>query len=183
MWAWALDANMCEANDVCATMELPIGTHTVQLIVNDGRMDSQPDEVNITVVAPIEGKATIMPSTINRKSNQPHVLVHLRLPEQIGPNEIDCNEPFMLYPNGIKAMKLWIVPSNDHGQQPVSIFAFFDKEDLMAAVPEESAEFKVQNAKSHNSPEMYDLWVVGRLKSGQYFYGCDTVRIIDPKRQ
>jgi len=42
------------------------------------------------------------------------------------------------------------------------ISAFFDKAVLMAAVPDGNIELKV----------------AGKLKSGQYFYGCDTVKVI-----
>lgn len=51
-WAWAIGATPYLTNGVSQTIELPIGTHTIQLMVNDGHTNSQPDEVNITVVAP-----------------------------------------------------------------------------------------------------------------------------------
>jgi len=44
------------------------------------------------------------------------------------------------------------------------VFAFFDKAKFLAAVPENG---KVQ------------LHVVGRLKTGQYFYGTCWVNIVD----
>jgi hypothetical protein len=56
-----------------------------------------------------------------------------------------------------------------HGRAShLSIFAFFDKDALMAAVPENGDK---------------ELKVAGKLKSGRYFYGCDTVKIISPKWQ
>ena len=51
-WAWAIGANTHLSNGVSQTIELPIGAHTIQLMVNDGHANSQPDEVNIIVVAP-----------------------------------------------------------------------------------------------------------------------------------
>lgn len=51
-WAWAIGANLYQSNGVSLTIELPIGVHTVQLMVNDGHVNSQPDEVNITVLPP-----------------------------------------------------------------------------------------------------------------------------------
>jgi len=51
-WAWAIGTNAYWSNGVSLTIELPLGVHTIQLMVNDGHVTSQPDEVKITVVAP-----------------------------------------------------------------------------------------------------------------------------------
>jgi hypothetical protein len=49
-WSWIIDGNDYEAIDVKPTIELPVGQHTIQLIVNDGIVDSEPDYVVITVI-------------------------------------------------------------------------------------------------------------------------------------
>jgi hypothetical protein len=165
-WTWMVGADTYEANGVSPVIELPVGVHTVQLIVNDGTVDSAADDVNVTVIGPVKGNLCVMPSTINRRSNEPWVLATIRLPEGIGQKDIDVREPLTLYPGGIKAKGRWILPCNERGHRFVSIFASFDKDDLMAAVP--------QNG-------ITPLRVAGKLTSGQYFYGCDTVRIIDLK--
>jgi len=165
-WTWTIDANTYEANSVSPTIELPVGVHTIQLVVNDGYADSAPDDVNVTVVAPLTGKLSIEPCVINRRSNQPHILAFIRLPAGIKRSDIDCNEPITLYPGGIEASRRWVIPCNDGGRPSTGIFAFFDKDTLMAAVP--------QNGNK-------ELKVAGKLKSGQYFYGCDTVKIISLK--
>jgi len=167
-WTWAIDANVYEANGLSPTIELPVGTHTIQLVVNDGIVNSAPDDVNVVVVAPVKGNLCVMPVTINRRSNQPNILTNIRLSPGIKKTDIDPNQPLMLYPGGIKANWRGIVPCNERGRQIVSIFAFFDKDDLMNAIPTNG--FK-------------QVQVVGKLKSGQVFYGCDTVRIIDLKWQ
>jgi hypothetical protein len=177
-WTWTIDANTYEANSVSPTIELPIGVHTIQLVVNDGYADSAPDDVNVTVVAPLAGKLQVMPCVINRRSNQPHILAVIEL-DNIVKSGINADELLTLYPGGIKAMKQWLFTSKDrHGKPQTTIFAFFDKDALMAAVPEESVKLKVQSAKLRNPPEAVDFRVVGKLKSGQYFYGCDTVKVI-----
>jgi hypothetical protein len=51
-WAWAIGANNYLTNGVTQTIELPLGTHTIQLMVSDGHANAQLDEVNITVVVP-----------------------------------------------------------------------------------------------------------------------------------
>ena len=49
-WTWAVDSEAREATGVSTTIELPIGQHTIELIVNDGRQDSEPDQVFMTVI-------------------------------------------------------------------------------------------------------------------------------------
>ena len=166
LWTWTIDGNDYEADGVNPTIELPVGQHVISLIVNDGMVDSAADDVNVTVIAPVKGNLCVMPSTINRRSNEPWVLATIRLPDGIGQKDIDMREPLTLYPGGIKAKGRWILPCNERGHRFVNVFAFFDKDDLMAAVP--------QNG-------ITSLKVSGKLKSGQYFYGCDTVKIIDLK--
>jgi hypothetical protein len=165
-WSWTIDTIVFDANGISPTIELPIGTHTIQLVVNDGLVDSEPDDVNITVIAPIVGKLSIIPITINRRSNQQHIIAMMDLPESVAKNDIDFNESLSLYPGDITASKKWVLPYSYKGRKYVKILAFFDKNTLMDAVP--------QNGQT-------ELDVVGKLKSGQYFYGSDTVRIISLK--
>jgi len=40
-WTWIVDSNTYEANSVNPAIKLPIGVHTIQLVVNDGFMDSR----------------------------------------------------------------------------------------------------------------------------------------------
>ena len=164
-YMWVLDETVI-ANGETPTVSLPVGVHKIQLTVRDLYADSAPDDVNVTVVAPITGKLSIMPVTINRRSNQPHIIAMLDLSESVAKNDIDCNEPLSLYPGDIAASKKWVLPYSYKGRKYVKILAFFDKNALMDAVP--------QNGQT-------ELDVVGKLKSGQYFYGSDTVRIINIK--
>jgi hypothetical protein len=50
LWTWKIDDQTYEANGVSPTIELPLGQHTIQLIVSDEIDESQPDEVVITVL-------------------------------------------------------------------------------------------------------------------------------------
>lgn len=52
-WAWAIGGNTHVTSGVGPTIGLPPGTHIIQLMVNDGHADSQPDQVQITVIAPL----------------------------------------------------------------------------------------------------------------------------------
>ena len=173
-WSWVIDGNTYEAEGASPTIELPVGVHTIQLVVNDGLADSVPDDVNITVVAPLKGKLEIMPRIINRFSRSHHkpekILAFVRLPEGIAKKDVS-NEPLTLYPGEIEASRQWIIPIpygyGRHKKWLVGILAFFDKDDVLDAIPENGR---------------VELKVAGELVSGRYFYGSDTVIIIGPKR-
>ena len=55
LWVWTIDNNSYDANGVNPIIKLPAGQHTITLVVNDGMEDSEPNEVIITVVPPLEG--------------------------------------------------------------------------------------------------------------------------------
>ncbi len=87
----------------------------------------------------------------------------VRLPQGITKDQIDSDTPLILYPVGIEAMRQFVLQNRRRGSQRVSIFAFFDKAELMDAIP---ANGRVE------------LQVLGHLRQpGQYFYGSDTIRI------
>lgn len=159
-WAWAIGANTYLSNGVSLTVELPIGVHTVQLMVSDGHVNSQPDEANVTVVAPLECKMKIAPSTINLGSNRHRVLACIRLPGGFTTADVDGDAPLLIYPGGIQTVRRW---SADGDADQVSIFAFFDR-DVLAG--------ELQSGPS-------ELTVVGTLRSGQLFYGRATVQVME----
>jgi hypothetical protein len=169
-WNWVIDGNTYEANGVNPTIELPVGVHTIQLIVNDGLADSAVDDVNITVISPLKSALGITPRIINRNSRQSYIFALVRMPNGIMKKDIS-NEPLTLYPGEIEASRQWIV-SIPYGfgrnkKWLTEIFAFFDKDAVVDAIP--------TNGK-------VKLKVAGELTSGRYFYGSDTVIIIGPRR-
>jgi hypothetical protein len=52
-WAWTVTTNLYLTNGVSPALELPVGTHTIQLMVNDGHTNSSVDQLNITVLPPL----------------------------------------------------------------------------------------------------------------------------------
>jgi hypothetical protein len=54
LWTWSVDGNDYDVNGPKPTIELPVGEHTIELIVNDGIEDSEPDEVTIIVIDPLK---------------------------------------------------------------------------------------------------------------------------------
>jgi hypothetical protein len=69
-WTWTINAETYKAYGANPTIMLPVGEHFIELIVNDGQIDSQPDYVVIEVLTLIQ--------QIDRVKNE-----KLRLLEQI----------------------------------------------------------------------------------------------------
>ncbi|HIJ51934.1 MAG TPA: S8 family serine peptidase [Planctomycetes bacterium] len=137
------------------------GEYVITLVVNDGIDDSEPDTVVITIVEPVESQLWVFPRVINRHSRQPTILAMLRLPEGVTSNQVDSEQPLLLYPGGVEAIYQYVIQSRRRGAQRTSILAFFDKAKLMEAVPDNG---------------IVELQVVGQLTTGRCFYGTDTIR-------
>ena len=161
-----VDGNTYEANSVSPAIELPIGEHTIQLIVNDGIDDSEADEAVITVIGPVESRLRIFPRAINRHSRMKRIMAWVQLPEGVTKDQVDSSEPLILYPQGkpegIESTGQYVFQRGRRGGRRTSIIAFFDKLELTEAVPD--------NGK-------VELEALGCLNTGQYFYGSDTVWI------
>jgi hypothetical protein len=144
------------------TIELPVGEHTIELVVNDGIEDSDPDEVVITVIEPMSAQLCILPATIYRNIGFQEIAAVVRLPEGITKDQVAINQPLVLYPGGIEATCQTAIQWYRQEIVHTSIIAFFNKSELMAAVPDDG---------------FVELFVVGQLNNGRYFYGIDTVKI------
>ena len=86
----------------------------------------------------------------------------LLLPPSVGPEEVDSDQALVLYPGGIESQRQYVYRHRRRRQCATSIFAIFDKAEFLKAVGD---KWKVESQ------------VVGQLKTGQYFYGGDTVWI------
>jgi hypothetical protein len=168
LWRWTIDGNTYEANGVSPTIELPVGEHKIELVVNDGRENSEPNQVVITVVEPIEGTLWVTPWIINGQCEQPRIITMLKLPAGISRRQVNERQKLLLYPGEIKANYQLILPCYERGVERAVIFAFFDKQSLMDAVGRNGLVW---------------LDVVGQLKTGQYFYGRDKVFVINPPKR
>jgi hypothetical protein len=167
LWTWAIDSNEITATGVDPNIQLPIGEHTIELIVDVGTESSEPNDVIITVVGPIEADVHIVPRVINRRNNLKRVITIMRLPEGISKGDL-ADEPFVLcvddLNDGIEAVWQRVIG----WRRRARVFALFDKAELMGIV-------------GCNGP--CELTVIGKLKSGQCIYGTDTVRIVQPRRR
>jgi hypothetical protein len=164
-WTWIVDSNEMTATGVDPNILLSVGEHSIELIVNDGTESSEPNDVIITVIGPVEADVHIVPRVINRTSRMKRVFAIVRLGEGINKADVS-DESFVLYAGdldsgGIEASWQRVI---GRGNQ-ATVFALFDNDELMAAVP--------TNGR-------VELTLTGKLTSGQCIYGSDTVRIIKP---
>jgi hypothetical protein len=165
LWKWSIDGNTYESYDINLILDLSPGQYTFELVVNDGIADSEPNHVDITVVEPIKSTLCIVPKIINGRSHEQKILAMLRLPAGITRKQIDHRQKLLLYPGEIESSFQLVLPCGQRGVEQYSILAFFDKPDLLDAIG------KAGKAQ---------IDIVGNLKTGQYFYGSDTVWIINP---
>ena len=166
LWSWTIDGEEYDANSVSPTIELPAGEHIIELTVNDGIENSEPKQVVITVIEQVESQLWVFPRVINRRSKQPKILALVRFAEGVTRDQIDSDQVLMLYPGPIEAIRQHITQYGGSGAEQTRIFAFFDKTELMDAVGNNGS---------------VELQLAGQFKTGQYFYGTDTVRIINPR--
>jgi CD109 antigen len=162
-WSCIIDGNTITAVGPIATIQLPPGRHIIALIVNDGSRDSAPDHVVITVIESLEWSLRISPKAINPNSRLQNIFTLLHLPDGITQDQVDPNQTLLIHPGDIEAIHQRINQSGSGSSQRTSIVALFNKDELIDTL---------------DSYGRVELKVVGRLKTGQYFYGTDTVRII-----
>ena len=163
------------ATGVDPNVQLSVGEHIIELIVNDGSEDSEPNAVVITVIEPVEAGVHIVPRAINRNNRLKRVMAIIRLPEGIGKGDV-VRESFELYAGGLDGEPVGAILERVVGRGDMTrVVALFDKGEVMNAVDAVEGVDRVDLT--------VELTVVGRLESGQYIYGSDTVRIARPRRQ
>jgi hypothetical protein len=162
LWRWTIEGDDFTARGVMPTIELPVGEHVIELTVNDGIDDSEPDQVVITVIESIESQLWVVPKVVNRSSRRTRILALVYLASGVTQDPIDSEKPLLLYPGGIEATNIRVVGKSDS----VKIIAHFNITELMEAAP--------GNGR-------VELHVVGQLESGRYFHGTDTIRIMNSR--
>jgi len=159
-WSWTIDGNIYDANSVNPTIELPVGQHIISLIVNDGTVDSEADEVVITVVPAAAAKMKFTPQAVNCKSNGNEVKAHFVLPKGISAGDVDTDKGATIEPMGVKSKGMSVLGSE---RSLVEVMVDFGRSAFCGSA--------VNNGQ-------IEVTVVGSLKSGQYFYGSDKVKVI-----
>jgi len=162
-WSWTIDANLYEANGVSPTIQLPVGEHQIELIVDDGRVLSEPNFCTIEVVEPLRTKLWLWPAAFNCNARPNRLTTMMYLPKDIGLEDIN-NQPLTMYPCDIQSKYRHVFRMN-YGRCPRTVvMAVFDKDEICEAL--DTGWHKVE--------------VAGRLHSGRYFYGSNIIRIYRP---
>jgi hypothetical protein len=162
-WSWTIDGNTYEANDITPTIKLPVGKHTIELVVDDGIDLSEPNYCTITVIKAVRGKLLLRPRVIETKSHGKWILAALFIPPVPG-EKVNTNEPLRLYPGDIEAKHQQFVIYGRLGHSPTIALALFDKQQVIDAL----------------GPGQVEVSVVGEFLTGRFFFGSDTIKIIAP---
>jgi hypothetical protein len=123
----------------------------------------------------LEAELSVSPTKIYRHRRRPVVFATLRLPEGVTKDDVDSDCPFMLSAGkneiAIKASykRMYQSCRQKNKSSRVKIFAFFNMTELLEGTADNCEEMQLQ--------------ACGKLKSGQEFYGSDTIRIINPRKK
>ena len=162
-WSWTVDGNDYDANGVSPIIQLPVGEYQIQLIVDDGIDESEPDYCTITVGEPLNAELWTLPRVINCNARAERVLTVLTLPEGIEPADIK-DQPLIMYPGQIESRFQHIYRTGWGRHRRTVIIAVFERDDICACLEQGPNEINV----------------VGQLNSDQYFSGTDNITIIQP---
>ena len=168
LWSWEIGGQTFEADGAMPVIELPAGEHTVDLVVYDGALYSDPDPVLITVVEAVDTKAYVVPRVLNRTSRGKYVIAIVYLPDGASKSDIKDGS-FGLYvdgnrESGITANRQVVIAANNNGRMLV----VFDRNAVIDAIAGQTT------AK---------LYIAGELTSGQCIYAADTIRIAESRRR
>ncbi len=162
-WSWFIDSNLFEANGISPTIQLPVGQHQIELIVDDGWTLSEPNYCTIEVIEPLRTWLWLWPPTLNCNSRPQNITTFVYLPKDIGPDDVN-NEPLTMYPCEIQS-KYQRVFRMGHGRYARTVvMAAFDKDEIC----------------DYFGAGWHKLEVTGRLHSGRYFCGSNIIRITRP---
>ncbi len=166
-WTWEIDGEVFDANGVSPVVELPAGNHSINLVVYDGALYSEPNSMIVTIIEPVKVRGFVVPRVLNLSSRGKFVMVILYLPDGIGKGDI-ADGSFGLYVDGngagVPADRQVVMGSGNKGR----MFVVFDRAAVIEACAGQSS------AK---------LYVAGELKSGQCIYADDTIRLVQAQRR
>jgi hypothetical protein len=162
-WSWTIGGDTYEANGVNPTIKLPVGIHTIELVVDDGIDLSEPDYCAITVIKAVRGRLSISPQVVQTRSRGKWIIATLYLPPVIG-EKANATVPLRLYPSGIEAKYQYFSKNRRFGCSPTFAIAFFDRQQVIDTL----------------GLGRFEVSVVGEFLSGRFFLGSNFIRIISP---
>ena len=160
-WNGVIDGNAFQLNTVNPAILLPVGVHTITLIVGDGQLISFPDQVQITVTAnAVQGQVGwFYPNPVQRGvcgGSQVFVMIYLF---QINPGDVDLGQPMVLTPGNLLSTSQYVV---NYGNGIIAVMASFNKTQLTNAIPTNG---------------LVDLTFTGSLMGGQQYTAMDQISI------
>jgi len=164
-WSWIINGELYTVHSVATNIELPIGEHMIQLVVNNGECDSEPDVVVVAVETLGEADLLVFPRRISRSGPLPMIYAYLRLPEWISKENIDIEEPLVLYPGEIHADRQYAIGKSPWKPKHTRVVAFFDKSLLLDAVADNGrAELKIVGYLKTDKSFCVksSIWVIGQ---------------------
>ena len=153
-WSWGGNT----AHGVNPTVELPLGTTTIILVVNDGKVDSLPDTLDVAVL--IWATIDFDPDVLNLRSTDKYVTAYIELPPGFDVRQIDISSIRL---NGT-------VPAL---AKPTQV-GDYDKD----GIPDLMVKFSRAAVKSLLTPgDQVEITITGEVV-GIGFEGTDTIRVI-----
>jgi hypothetical protein len=154
-YTWYLDGDFL-ATGIGPTAEIPVGKHTITLVVDNGAGNTETDEIDVTVIEPMKIQARIFPPSSYPHKAMSEFMAMLSLPPGMTQDEINLQRPLQVHPGGAEVMDQYAMRWRKRGTLCTNIFAFFHEDSLIGDGSDE-------------------LKIVGRLKTGRFFYGPDTI--------
>ena len=158
---WYNDANELIATGAEPNVALPIGEHVIDLVVNDGIEDSEPDSCVVTVIEAIETEAKLTPQVLNRDSGRPAVVGRIEFAGEVMPM-LNPNEPMVLLAGQGQIEDQRQILDYSKKEDAWYLAGFFDNAALMEAITEDG---------------VVEVTVAAKLLTGQWVYGRDSVTV------
>jgi hypothetical protein len=158
---WFNDTNELIATGADPNVVLGVGEHVIDLIVNDGIEDSEPDSCVVTVIEAIETAALLTPQVLNRDSGRPHVIGRLAFAGEAMP-VLDPNEPMVLLAGHGQIEDQRQMLDYSKKEDVWYLMGFFDNLAVMEAIDEDG---------------LVEVTIAAKLISGQWVYGADVVKV------
>ncbi len=165
-WSWNIDGNDYEANGVSPAIRLPVGEHTITLVVDDGIVTSGPNCCTINVIPPLDARLLYMPSNLDRRATRGRLLALVSMPPGVYKAEVNMAVLPTMYPIEVKAQRQFVFGSRYHSRTRTHILTWFKKSQCIE--------------KLH--PGINEVTVVGKLTSGRYYRADGRLWLLE-KRQ
>ncbi len=166
LWTWSVGGEDFSLADPNFSIELPVGTYTFTLVVNDGTGDSEPDTCTVTVVAPARALLSLTPAVINAKSRGGSVIAMMTIPG-VTKSQLDPASRMTLWPFGLEAERQLAYNFGSRNRQYVIVLAWFDRRAILDTAP---------------TPGWMPVAAETRLTDGRYAVGQSGILIFYPPK-